>query len=74
VKLIDYLKELTVDERSAFALRCDTTVGHLRNIAYECKTCAESLAISIERESGGKVRCETLCPNVDWQFIRGTAA
>ena len=26
----------------------------------------------IERELGGKVRCEDLCPTVDWGYLRGT--
>lgn len=68
-----YLKGLAPEARAAFALRCDTTVGHLRNIAYGCKSCAESLAIAIERESDRTVQCETLRPDVDWQYLRGTA-
>ena len=30
-------------------------------------------AITIERESGGAVRCEDLRPDVDWAYLRGTA-
>lgn len=59
------------DERDAFAARCLTTSGHLRNVVYG-KTCGEKLAISIERESGGVVRCEDLRPDVDWAYLRGT--
>lgn len=62
---------LSVAEREAFAKRCGTSRGHLTNIAYG-KSCAESLAINIERESAGAVRCEDLCPDVDWAYIRNT--
>ncbi len=74
MQLKQYLKSLSPKEREAFAKRCGTTIGHLRNIAYQCKSCAESLAIDIERESDGTVRCELLRPDVDWKYIRGTAA
>jgi len=29
---------------------------------------------AIERETAGLVTCEELRPDVDWQFLRGTAA
>jgi DNA-binding transcriptional regulator YdaS (Cro superfamily) len=29
--------------------------------------------ISIERATNGAVRCEDLRPDVDWQYLRGTA-
>lgn len=63
---------LSVAERPDFASRCETTAGHLRNIAYGSKPCAEKLAIAIERESGGVVRCESLRPDVDWAYLRTT--
>lgn len=63
------------DARAAFAAKCGTTIGYLRLIAYGHKHCGERLAINIERESalaGRKVHCETLCPEADWDYIRGT--
>lgn len=68
-----YWLSIPVPERPAFARRCGTTYAHLRNIAYDQKPCGEKLAIAIERESDGKVRCETLRPDVDWAYLRGTA-
>ena len=68
-----YLLSMAMNERVDFAKRCGTTYGHLRNVAYGQKSCSESLAISIERESGGLLRCEVQCPNVDWAYLRGTA-
>jgi DNA-binding transcriptional regulator YdaS (Cro superfamily) len=69
-----FLRSIPVPDRDSFAERCDTTSGHLRNVAYGDRTCSESLAINIERESGGQVRCESLCPGVDWKYIRGSAS
>lgn len=69
-----YLSSLPdVEARAGFATRCGTTLGHLRNVAGGHKPCGESLAINIERESGGVVRCEDLCPDVDWAYLRGSA-
>lgn len=63
---------MPIPERTVFAQRCGSTFAHVRNVAYGQKTCAEKLAINIERESGGKVRCEDLRPDVDWAYLRGT--
>lgn len=41
-------------------------------MAYGYKSCAESLAINIDRESGGAVPCERLRSDVDWAYLRGT--
>ncbi len=68
-----FMGTLTVTDREDFARRCNTSRQHLTNIAYG-KHCGESLAISIERESGGAVRCESLRPDVDWAYLRGTSA
>lgn len=70
--LTTYLSSLDGAGRDALATACGTSLGHLRNIAYGCKSCAPELAIEIERETGGKVRCEDLCPGVDWAYIRST--
>lgn len=59
------------DARKTFATACGTSAGHLRNLAYG-KTCGESLAINIERESRRVVTCEELRPDVDWGFLRKT--
>ncbi len=69
--LLDLWRSLDKGGREKFAWRCDTTVNHLRNIAYGGKSCGEALCINIERESGGTVKCETLRPDVDWAFLRG---
>lgn len=63
---------MSLAEREKLASQCDTSVGHLRNIAYGYRTCSVPLAIAIEKASGGKVRCERLCSDVDWAYLRGT--
>lgn len=67
-----YLLKMAMPKRIEFAYRCETSYPHLRNIAYGQKSCGEKLAIAIERESDGAVRCEELRPDVDWAFLRGT--
>jgi DNA-binding transcriptional regulator YdaS (Cro superfamily) len=61
---------MTPKERKEFARRCDATVGHLNNVAYEARKCSAELAINIDRESGAHVTCEEVCPNVDWGYLR----
>ena len=65
-----YLSGLSVVERCAFAARCETTYGHLRNVAYGQKPAGEKLCILVERESGGTVRCESLRGDVPWEVLR----
>lgn len=57
-----YLLSRAVPDREAFAKACGTTYGHLRNVAYGSKPCAESLALNVERESGGVVTLHELLP------------
>lgn len=67
-----YVMSLAPDERRQFADRCGTSLGHLRNIGYGFRTCADGLAIAIERESGGAVTVEELSPDTDWAYIRNS--
>jgi DNA-binding transcriptional regulator YdaS (Cro superfamily) len=62
---------MTIEQRENFAKRCDTSLGQIRNVAYG-RHCGERLAVNIERESFGAVRCEDLRPDVDWAYLRGT--
>lgn len=72
--LKDFLKGLCVEEREAFAKRCETTYGHLRNVAYGQKPAGEKLCILIERESARKVLCESLRGDVPWSVLRQSPA
>jgi DNA-binding transcriptional regulator YdaS (Cro superfamily) len=60
---------MSFDARQTFAERCGTSFGHLRNVVYG-KPCAEKLAIAIDRETQGAIRCEDLRPDVDWAYLR----
>jgi DNA-binding transcriptional regulator YdaS (Cro superfamily) len=74
MKLKPFLFAMPMGLRVAFAERCGTTYGHIRNVSYGQKACAPELAINIERESGGAVRCEELRPDVDWAYLRRSRA
>jgi DNA-binding transcriptional regulator YdaS (Cro superfamily) len=68
-----FLDPLSPSDREELAERCETTAGHLRNVAYGFRPCSERLAINLERETNGELRCERLCPGVDWAFIRSSS-
>ena len=70
--LKDFLKSLKKEQREDFALRCRTSHGQLQQVALGNRRAGESLAIDIERESHGIVRCEDLRPDVDWAYIRSS--
>ncbi len=60
------------DERKAFAVRCGTTIKHMRNVMYGTRLCSEKLAASLERESRGMVKVEASCAKPDggkWRRI-----
>jgi len=60
-----YLKQMPTEaDREAFAKRCETSVGHLRNVSRGDRPCATDLAVLIERESGGEVTRPEL--RADW--------
>jgi hypothetical protein len=50
-----FLSPMTPEQREAFALRCETTKGHLQNVMYGVRPCATDLAVLIHRESDGSV-------------------
>ncbi|MDQ0068301.1 hypothetical protein J2W34_000075 [Variovorax boronicumulans] len=59
-----YLSAMTKPERTVFAERCGTSLGHLHNVMYGLKQCATDLAVAIERESAHSVRRWDL--RADW--------
>jgi DNA-binding transcriptional regulator YdaS (Cro superfamily) len=67
--LRQYLNSLETVEQESFASRCDTSLGYLRKAISIDQQIGEKLAIAIERESGGIVRCEHLRPDVDWKYL-----
>lgn len=73
MQLLDYLKTFDPDAQKAFASRCATSLGQLKQVAYGYRRAGAGLAILIERESHGIVRCETLRPDIEWGYLRGTS-
>jgi len=71
MKLLDYLKPLNKDAKAALAARCGTTVGQLTQVAYGHRRANASLAIDLDRETGGVVACEETRPDIDWAYLRG---
>lgn len=69
-QLKNYLSGLTLEGRKTFAKECLTTVGNLQQIIYVNKKCGAPLAIRIDKASAGKVRCDSLCPEADFDYLR----
>lgn len=70
--LRNYINGKPASWQADFAVRCGTTIGYLRNAISTKKALGDAICISIERESGGLVRCESLRPDVDWAYLRST--
>lgn len=63
-----FIGSLPPESREPFAARCETTIGHLRNVAGGHKSCSPILAACIERQSAGVVRRWDLRPD-DWHRV-----
>ncbi|MPS27578.1 MAG: hypothetical protein E2576_11095 [Alcaligenaceae bacterium] len=73
--LKEFLRTLKTREAlQDFATRCDTTVGYLEQVAGGHRRAGDSLVVKIDRESGGRVPCETLRGDVDWGYLRRSSA
>lgn len=70
--LHEYLKSLDKTSLDAFAARCGTSVGQLKQVAYGNRRASAALAVGIERESAGSVTCEQLRADIDWAYLRGS--
>lgn len=68
-----YLNSLEVDEQVLYAERAGTTLGYLRKALSTKERIAESTAIALDRESNGAVPVESVRPDVDWSYLRGTS-
>ncbi|MDN6857254.1 YdaS family helix-turn-helix protein [Pseudomonas sp. CAN2814] len=71
--LLEFLKALGGDELQAFAESCSTSVGQLKQVAYGHRRANAQLAIAIDRHTSGQVSCEAVRPDIDWQYLRGSA-
>lgn len=55
-------------ERERFARGCGTSVGHLKNCLNGSKPMGSSLAVAIEKYTGGEFRADDLLPGTP--FVR----
>lgn len=69
-KLAAFLKQLTHDERIAFASGCNTSEAYLRKAISVKQALSEGLCLRISAMSNGAVTPEDLRQDVDWQGIR----
>lgn len=72
-ELRDFFLSLSTDEREIFAGKCGTTAGHIKHIYSGNRNCNESVAIMIDKHSEGVVKCDVLCPETDFDYVRSTA-
>lgn len=72
-QLKEFLLSMKPVERESFAKACLTTVGNLQQIIYVNKKCGAPLAIRIDKASNGKVTCDSLCPDADFDYLRNQA-
>lgn len=68
MELSEFMAPLSLDERTALALRAGSSYFHVRNIAFSGKVCGVLLAVELERETGGQVTRRDLRP-LDWWRI-----
>lgn len=54
---------LSPAERESFARKCETSVGHLQNVAYGFRPASAELAVLIERNSKKRVTRVDLFPD-----------
>lgn len=65
-----YFRTLSKAQKEDFAIRCETTVDYMKLIIFGVRSCTAKLAIDIDRESHGAVKCEELCPDADFKYLR----
>jgi len=71
-ELREFFLSLSKNEREVFASKCGTTAGHIKHIYSGNRNCNESVAIMIDKHSGGVVRCDDLCLHTDFNYVRST--
>ena len=68
--LKSYFLNLSSDERESFAVNCKTSVAYIQQIYQGHRQCSACLAIEIDKNSKGLVKCDELCPNTDFDYLR----
>jgi DNA-binding transcriptional regulator YdaS (Cro superfamily) len=70
LSLAEFLSQLpSSTARDEFAKSCRTSLAYLRHIAAGRKAPSVEMCVAIERASAGLMRCETLRPDVDWDYL-----
>lgn len=77
MKAIPQLKEFLAglpgtEAKKAFAARCGTSLPYLILAANGHKNMGPAMAINVDRESAGFVKCEDCCEAADFAYLRGT--
>ena len=72
MNLLTYIKGLDKPSLDGLAARCKTSVGQIKQVAYGNRRAGAGLAVCIERETEGAVTCESLRPDIDWGYLRGS--
>jgi DNA-binding transcriptional regulator YdaS (Cro superfamily) len=72
MNLREYIKPLKKPELEQFALRCGTSAGQIKQVAYGHRRASAGLAVKIDRETGGAVSCEEMRSDIDWAYLRGS--
>ena len=70
--LHEYLSRIGETKRLAFAVGVAPSV--VSQWKYGVRQVPAERCPGVERATGGRVRCETLRPDVDWAVLRATAA
>ena len=68
--LSEYLKTMDKEGLEAFARRCGTSAGQLKQVAYGNRRASAGLAVCLDRETAAVIRCEALRPDIDWAYLR----
>lgn len=68
----EFWRALDGAEKKKLAEAAGTSVAYLSQVVNGHRRCPATLAVEFEKASGGKVRAEDCCPDVDWAAIRAT--
>lgn len=72
--LLDFIKPLDKNALLSLARQCGTTPGQLKQVAYGNRRANASLAIALDRETEGVIKCEETRPDIDWAYLRNSSA
>lgn len=72
MNLKDYLSELQRGGISMLAKELDISTSYLSQLASGKASMSPERAIEIEKATNGAVRCEDMCPDIDWAYLRNS--